>query len=255
MLKLSKTLLVVSVILLFFSCGKSNSPTSSVIAQSDRIISSTNYSARNPQQNSSIDDPAIQRFLVPPEIAVMQATIQVKSNSFSEVANLIDTNSSKVVTSISQVKGCSAEIVNYQYPRETYGKRIVNETPTYLSSLEIKTIISFAGMNTVEQRIKQLNSCLQAIPQLKLEKASKNSDINLSFSEVIPTVSNADSYRKQLLENKFTRLREIANLSETPSQFKASDTKCTSNGTVRVRNRSLSNIELDIDFKCLQFNK
>ena len=89
----------------------------------------------------------------------------------------------------------------------------------------------------------------------KLENSPKNTSISFNLSPAIPTVKNTDRYRQQILETKFTRLREVANLTETSSQFQANETKCTSNGIIIIRDRSLDEIELDIDFKCLQFDR
>ncbi|VEP18841.1 conserved exported hypothetical protein [Hyella patelloides LEGE 07179] len=255
MLKFYKALAAISLLLLFFSCGKSDRSTTSVTAQSDFIVSGSDYSSKNQEANILPYDPAIKNFLIPPEIAVMQATINAGGNSFNEVAALIDTNTNKVIQSISSTEGCSANIVDYQHPRKTYGKRVLSDSATYYSNLQIEIIISFAEMNNVQQRIEQINNCWQAISTSKLEAQEKDSTISLTLSDVIPTIENVDRYRKQLLETKFDTLKEVANLSETPSQFNASDTKCTSKGDVKVVKRSLSNIELDVDFNCLQFNR
>lgn len=255
MLKFYKALAAVSLLLLFFSCGKSDRSTTSVTAQSDLIVSSSDYSSKNQEANILPHDRAIKRFLVPPEIAVMQATINAGGNSFAEVATLIDTNTNKALRSVSNTEGCSANILDYQHPRETYGKRVLSDSTMYYSNLQIEIIISFAEMNNVQQRIEQINNCWQAISTSKLEAQEKDSTISLTLSNVVPTIENADRYRKQLLEAKFETLQEVANLSETPSQFNASDTQCTSKGDVKIVKRSLSNIELDVDFHCLQFDR
>lgn len=251
MSKFSRTVFVTSCLLLFFSCGRNNnSSTSSVIAQS----SADRYN-NNPQQNSVVDDLANKPFLVPPEIAILEATVLVRGTSFTEVASLVEANSSQVIKSISQVKGCSASIINYQHPKQIYEKRIGADSPLYGSSSNIKAIIAFEGMNSVEERIDRLNNCLQAIPKLSVDNLPKNTTVSLSLSEAVPTVKNIGLYREQILKTKFDRLQQIANLAETPSQFNVSDTKCTSNGTVFISDRTLSNLKLDVDFQCIQFGK
>jgi hypothetical protein len=258
MLKFYQALTVTSLLLLFFSCSRSNNSNPSVIAQSNSsasVSSESEYSSPNQQTTFVSYDPAKKRFLVSPEIAVMQAKVSAKGKSFAEAAQLIEVNSDKVIKNLAAVQGCSATITNYQYPTEEFGKRVLDDTPVYFSSLEIDILISFDGLNSTSDRIKRLNNCVQALPELKLDTTEKNISIGLSLSEAIPTIKNLDNYRQQLLEAKFSSLQEVTNLAAAPSQFQANETKCTSKGIVQIANRSLSNIELDIDFNCQQFNK
>lgn len=261
MLKLPHTLTLISLLLLFFSCSKNNEPHPSVIAQNETnlaessVSSDENYSQNHQTANFVPNDPANKGFLVPPDLAVTQATIQVKGSSFTEVASLIELNTDKVLKSIATVQGCSATINNYQYPREDYGKRILDDSAVYFGSSELEIRISFAGLNTVADRIKQLNNCLQSLSGLNLTSSAKNASINLTLADVMPTINNLDRYRQELLAAKFNSLEAVANVAAQPSQFNANDTKCTSKGIVQIVSRSLSNIELDIDFNCQQFNK
>lgn len=241
--------LAASVFLLFFFSSKSDR-VPSVIAQSSEYY--------NESQQPSIaqsNDPAIKRFFVPSEIAIMQGNIRVTSSSFSETFDLIENSTETVLQSINNTEGCSAEIYDYQHPRKTLEKRISGDSATYFSNLDIAITASFDNANNVQEKMKQLNDCFQAIPQLKLDNPPKDTNIKLNLSPAVPTVMNANKYRKQILETKFVQLKEVANLSNNPPQFNASDTKCTSKGDVKIVSRTFSNIELDVDFNCQQFNK
>lgn len=248
MQKLYQALTMGSLLLLFYSCNKNNSP--STIAQSP------SYSENTQQPNTVTDALKSDRFLVPPEIAIMQANIRATNKSFTKTFELIETNTDRVIQSINNTDGCRADILNYQHSEEAssnrdYGFKNFDDL-IYTSSLDLEITISFDNNNSVKERIQQLNNCIQAVPQLTSDD-SENGSISLNLSQPIPTVKNASEYRKQLLGTKFASLQEVANLSETPSQFNASDTKCTSKGNIQIINRSLSNIELDIDFNCQQF--
>ena len=238
-----KALAASAFLLLFFSCSKSDR-VSSVIAQRSEYY--------NERQQPSIvpNDPAIKKFVVPSEVATMQAKIRVTSKSFSETFDLIENNTETVLQSINSTEGCSAEIYDYQHPRGTSGTRISEDNLTYFSSVDMAITVSFDNVNNVQEKMKQLNSCLQAVPQLKLDNLPKGTDIKFNLSPALPTIINANKYRKQLLEAKFIQLREMANLSNTPPQFNASNVKCTSKGNVQIVSRTFSNIELDVDFDC-----
>lgn len=248
MQKLYQTLTIGSLLLLFYSCNRNNSP--SITAQSPSLTENTQ------QPNTVIDDRRSDLLFVPPEIAIMQAKLQATGDSFAKTFELIDANADRVIQSINNTDGCRAELFDYQHPQEANNNRSYSSKNSdnliYTSSLDLEITISFDNNNSVKERIQQLNNCLQAIPQLTSED-SENNRISLNVAQPIPTVKNASEYRQQLLETKFASLQEVANLSETPSQFDASNTKCTSKGNVQIINRSLSEIELDIDFNCQQF--
>ena len=238
MLKRSKIVYFTCLLWLLFSCNRSQMSSSSVSA----------YQTSSSAKEFSLEDPAINRFIVIPEIAVMKTKIRVTASSFDEVAKLIEVNSQKVLKSIDNIEGCSARILDYQHPVEQRAGKLGKAF--LFSSLELEILISFAEMKNVKERIKRVNNCLQGIPELTIEKKQKNVTIHHVRSDVMPTIQNAQKYRQKLLESKFTALKEVANLSEPATQFNASDTRCTSKGIVKVVKRSLSGIELDIDFDC-----
>ena len=97
---------------------------------------------------------------------------------------------------------------------------------------------------------------MQTISELKLDNPNpKKTSAFLNVTNPLPTITNANKYRKQLLTKKFSGLKEVSAIAENPTQFNAKDTKCTTNGNVYVTKRSLGKLELDVDFKCLQFGK
>jgi hypothetical protein len=69
----------------------------------------------------------------------------------------------------------------------------------------------------------------------------------------MPTIRDVGKYRQKLLRAKLIPLQEVTKLPNPPAQFKAEDTRCTSQGIVKIVNRSLSGIELDIDLDCYRF--
>ena len=120
----------------------------------------------------------------------------------------------------------------------------------------MKATISFAGMNDIQARIRQVNKCMQTISGLKLDNpAPKKTSVHLNVTNPLPTITNANKYRKQLLARKFSGLKEVAAIAENPTQFNAKDTKCTTNGNVNITKRSLNKLELDVNFNCQQFGK
>ena len=245
MLKLPKVLYLTCFLWLFLSCSSSQTSSSSVTTQSYQRQSDRNYG-----QKSYIKDPAINRLIIPPEIGVMRARIGATASSFAEVAKLIEVNSEKVLKSINSQEGCSASIIDYHHPVELSGKKLLADKRNYSSHLQLEILISFAEMKDIKERIKQVNDCLQAIPEVTIQKPKEKISVYLTLSDVMPTIQNAGKYRQQLLKAKFSGLKEVANLSEPATQFSASDTRCTSKGIVKVVERSLSGIELDVDLDC-----
>ena len=247
MLKYSRFIWLGCFLVLFISCGKDRVSTSSVSA------GSSGYKSNN--QATSPADPASDRFIVTPELAVMSATINTTANSDAIASQLLETSSQQLIKNFTQVPGCSAKIVDYQHPIPRYSKRIGSNTDwQYTSNLKLEMAIAFNKDKDIYQRIVQINNCLQAIPNLKTIKSpeDKNATVNLVTSKVIPTINNAGKYRQEILKTKFTALKEVASLTDPAVQFNAQDTKCTSKGNVKVINRQLSGIELDVDFDCIR---
>lgn len=248
MLKYLKVLVYIFPIslFLFLACGASQI--------SQRGDSRRDYSYNNSQsQKSFAKDPAFSRFTVPTEIAVINISISAYGTSFKEVSNLIELNAEEIIKNVSREKGCSANIQDsvqitngdlYDQQRE------INSNINYQSNLDLEILISFSEISTIKERMKQISKCLQKIHEIEFKKTEEVTEIAIYMSNVLPTIRNANGYRKQLLEHKFNTLQEIVDIKQQPLQFNASSTKCTSNGTVAIINRSLNEIELDIDFKC-----
>ena len=195
MFKLTKRLYLTCFLLIFLACSRNQTSSSSVTAQSYRSESN---------QTNLPQDPAIYRFIVPPEIAVMSAKISSKAGSFSSVIELLEASSAKLLKSISKIEGCSAKVVEYHHPSlNNPGKTILSDAQNYTSAMEQEIQISFAEIKEINERISQINTCLQAIPQLKIEqpKEVKDASIYLELSRVMPTIINVGKYRKKLLRN------------------------------------------------------
>jgi len=233
---------------LFLSCSQSKTTTSSSSVRASSYSYESNNNSVSPPR-----DPASDRFIVAPEIATISAVINATAGSFDETAELLTTNSKKLINSVTKIEGCSANIIDYQHPVAYNSRKIAtSDSQKYSGNMELEISANFAQAKDITARIKQLNSCLQAIPRLQVEDSPEEKDksINLSVSKAMPTVKNAGKHRQQLLKAKFVALKELTNLTEPANQFKASDIACTSLGNVNVVDRSLSGIELDIDLDC-----
>lgn len=248
MFKYSKTIWFSCILLVIVACG--NSDTSSSLAQS------RSYDYVEENKSLFINDPAGDRFIIPPEIMIIGGRINASSSYFSQTTKLLDIGSKQIINSLTATEGCSAKITDYQYPKvRNSSKVILSDNDKYLGNMSLEILVAFTTSKDIEERIQQLNICMEAIPQLKVEldQEDKNTNIYLEILQIMPTIENAAKYRNTLLEHKFKPLKEVANISEPATQFNASDTKCTSNGIVKVVNYSLNGVELDIDFDCRRF--
>lgn len=248
MFKYPKTIWFSCVLLVIVACG--NSDTSSSLAQS------RSYDYVEENKSLFLTDLAGDRFIVPPEIMIIGGRINASSSSFAQTTELLDIGSKQLINSLTAMEGCSAKITNYQYPKvRNSSKIVISDNVKYQGNMSLEILVSFANSKDIKERIHQLNTCMNAIPPLKVEldQDDKKTSIYLTISQEMPTIENAAKYRNELLERKFKSLKEVANISEPASQFNASDTKCTSNGIVKVVNYSLNGVELDIDFDCRRF--
>jgi len=248
---ISKTWLFLPWFLFFLSCATSQNNSSSIAIRSDGYESNS--------VNNTEADPALSRFIVPPELGVVQGRIRSSGTSFGEVTELLKTISNKLESGVAQTKGCSFNLIDYKHPFSTWSSRksLGSKSNKFSGSLKFEVLISLAETNNIRERIKQINSCLQAIPSLELEPEQQDKDTKINFylSGVLPTVKDAGKYRQELLKFKSKPFKEVVKLAEPATQFDANDTKCTSQGIVTIASRTLSAIELDIDFDCRRLTK
>ncbi len=254
MLKSPKLVWLSCLLLLFIACSRNQTSTSTspVQAQSSR----DDYESNNEPANT-LQDPASDRFVVPPEIAIMNAKISSTASSVVEANRLLELNSDNLAKKVTDVPGCSANMVNYDFPLDYSRKGISSKEEKYSGYIDFEILISFANAKDIKQRIKQVKNCSQVFSTLKMieSQQDENSNVDVVLSEIVPTIKDASKYRTKLLEAKIKPLQEVAALSNSASasQFNASDIKCTSKGIVQVVDRSLRDIELNVDFDCRRF--
>ena len=169
-MKLSHLIAFSGCLLIFFACGNNKRSTTSVTAQNNRnLISSFESKSRSKQPITFPDDPASDRFLVDPEIAVITLNLRGSGNSFSETSELINNNTYIIFKSINQAKGCTVEVTDYSSPQKNYQSKVSFDKTPFSGSQEMKVTISFAGMTDIHARIEKLNKCMQTISEFELE--------------------------------------------------------------------------------------
>ncbi len=220
MLKSPKLIWLSCLLLLFIACSRNqtSTSTSSVQAQSSQSFRD-DYESNKPA--NSPQDPAVDRFVVTPEIAIMSAKISSTANSVAEANRLLELNSDNLSKKVTDVPGCSANMVNYESPLADSRKVNNSEKQKYYGYIELEILISFANAKVIKQRIKQVRNCLQAFSTLKMVKSQQdeNSKVDFVLSKIVPTIKDASKYRTKLLEAKIKPLQEVAALSNSATQF------------------------------------
>jgi len=147
--------------------------------------------------------------------------------------------------------GCSARIADYTQPLQKLAARGKSDASSYTSTINVELEMTFTSLDTIDDRIERLDDCLGRIPDADAKSEDKEA-IALSFSAIVPTIRDVSVHRDTLLQQHFDRLSAVAAADAPPSQFQASETRCTSDGTVSIVSRQLSGIELAVDLTCKQ---
>ena len=232
------------ILFLFFACGRASGPPESVNAQS------RSYDSQPAAPLPAPSDPARQPFIVPPEVAVMTVSLVTTQESFAASTQLVQEKAALLVTQVEEGNGCTARIVDYRQPVQPLGKYFRWDADQYTSQIDVEMKIDLDGLNSVTERIQRLDDCVQRMPQFADKDTKKEEAIAVSLSTAMPTIRDASVHRDQLLQRRFAPLQAVVNTAQPPGQFKATQTQCTSNGDVRIVARSLSGIELDVNFEC-----
>ena len=239
----TKVMTLAGLLFVAYACGRTSAPSSSV-AQSRSDYDSSRI------QTVSAQDPALQRFIVPPELALMTLSLVATEESFPESTQLLQDSAAAVVEAVDG-NGCSARMLEYTQPALSWGQSGLYDG-RYSSQIDVEVEVSFAGLNEVGDRITRLDECVQLIPEFTTDNGKRDARLAIATSSVMPTLQDANRYRDELLQQRFTALQEVAAAANPPGQFEASKTVCTSDGTVKIVNRNISGIELDVDFYCEQ---
>ncbi|MEM9213058.1 MAG: hypothetical protein AAGD25_01655 [Cyanobacteria bacterium P01_F01_bin.150] len=248
--KAAKLVGLAGTLVLFFSCGRASGPPSSVIAQSSRSDDSRGYA-----EAVVPNDPARQPFLIPPDLAVMTVSLSTTQSSFSASTQLLQEKADLLLTKVGEGDGCVARILDYRQPTQPAGKYFRWDGDQYTSQIDLALDIDFDGLSSVTNRIQRLNNCIQRIPQFVDKDTKKEEAILVVLSAAMPTIRDASVHRDELLQRRFAPLQSVVDAAQPPGLFKAEQTRCTSNGDVRIVERTLSGVELDVNFECVQLEE
>ena len=240
----AKTSALAGTLLLAFACGRASGPPSSVVAQS------RSYDSDARQTLSLPDDPARQPFVVPPELVVMTVSLSATQESFATSTQQLQEKTDLLMTKVGEGKSCTAKILDYRQPVQPSGRYFRWDADRYTSQMDVELEIALEGLTSVSERIQRLDDCVQRIPQFTDADTKKEEAIAIALSAAMPTVRDASVHRDTLLQRRFEPLQAVASAAQPPGQFEAAQTQCTSNGDVMIVGRSLSGIELDVNFEC-----
>lgn len=229
-------------LLLFFACGRASSPRTS-IAQSR-----SSYDA--PIDTPSPSDPAQQPFVVPPELAIISARLSTTQPSFAAATQLLQEKTDRLLSDVNAGSFCGANILDYRQPVPPLDKYFRWDADQYTSQIDVEIEVSFEGVTAISERIQRLDDCIQRIPEFATVETKKEEAIAMALSPALPTIQDPTIHREALLLRQFAPLQAVADAAQPPSQFTAIATQCTSNGDVKIVGRSLSGIELAVDFEC-----
>ncbi|NOY89574.1 MAG: hypothetical protein GXP55_00095 [Deltaproteobacteria bacterium] len=113
-------------------------------------------------------------------------------------------------------------------------------------SVSVRVDALLTGLEDVDARAERLEHCLARIDAA----ADRREDGVVRRGAPLLTVDQPEAYRAELLTRAFRDLRAVAATTDTPPQFTAEATRCTSAGHVVIRSRSLTGIVLGVDFSC-----
>ena len=236
-----------AILLLFFACGRASGPPTSVEAQSR----SSNKRSHSPLPLPN--DPAQSPFIVPPDLAVITIGLSTTQPSFAASTQLLQDKAELLLAKITEGEGCVARGLDYRQPIQPVGQYFRWDADQYTSQIDVELNIALDGLASVTDRIQRLDDCVQRIPQFANKDTKKEEAIAVALSPVLFTLRDSSVYRDELLQKRFAPLQAVADAAQAPGQFRASQTQCTSNGEVMIVARSLSGVELDVNFECTRF--
>ncbi|MBL4683419.1 MAG: hypothetical protein JKY37_02425 [Nannocystaceae bacterium] len=184
---------------------------------------------------------AAHQLRVVPDVAQVAVDVRLRAKTFEESVDLGRSVTPSLRARWSQDEGCASTQLDRSVPERVSDK-------SWTSTVHFELRVSLKGMETVEQRAQQIEMCIGRVHAVEGDPKLAGVTIVVgrpSFELHDPTV-----YQQQLLRRRFAPLLTVASTTGAPSQFNVQALECTSQGSIRVVQRTLAGLTLEVDFDC-----
>ncbi len=240
-----------------FACSASNTPPEPrpvmSAAPAKRGLSDTFTRSYRTEVQKAPDaqDPADVLFSVAPDAARSEAVLTVWAGTHVDASRKALAASQQVLETLGSTGECSGTLRDYSPPRPV-GQVVTPDGDEFESGWQAEVAVTveanLSGLRTVQKRAQRIDQCFGALHALNPDSAPAMKNVGARLGALLIRVDAPHRYRAALLAAKTDQLARLS--APRVAQFHAEDTRCTSRGEVRVVQRSLSGVALDIDFAC-----
>lgn len=180
---------------------------------------------------------------VPPDRALVRVDVSMKAEAYAGARTDTQSVAQQVVDKIAAVDGCTASIEESMTPHAT-------GTKEWTGSAIVRLDASLEGLNSLGERTARVDACVEPLHSLREAGGETMDRAEIRVGAPWYTLDQPSQHRTALLRAALAPLAEVAELEDTPPQFDALATKCTSEGRVSIVDRSATEIGLTVDLTC-----
>lgn len=184
---------------------------------------------------------AAHQLRVAPDVARVAIDVRLRAKTFDESVELARAVTNSLQPRWSQDEGCATTQFDRSVPERVAEKR-------WTSTTHFELRIGLHGLETVEQRAQQIEMCMGRVHAA--ERDPELAGVTIVVGRRSLQLDNPTEYRQQLLQRRFAPLLAVARTTGAPSQFNVQALECTSQGSVRIVQRTLVGLTLEVDLDC-----
>lgn len=180
---------------------------------------------------------------VPPDRAFVPIEVEIVHKSFEKAAKEVRAAVERTLLSVRDFDYCSVNLHDYDPPRPS--------GDLWIAVGALRADIHLGGINDVSERMDRLDNCLRSwrtnasVRDRGKDKVLKPGT-RLFLGEPVLVIDDPASHRETLLKSWATRLEAAASGVSAP-QWHPTDLRCVASGIVRVTERSISALRLELE--------
>jgi len=176
---------------------------------------------------------------IPPDRALVHVQAEAKGGDRLAASSGAMLLGQALATEIGDEGMCQARVVDRGAVR-------FNGRQDWRGRISLRVDALLTGLPSVDARAERIEHCLARIDAA----ANGREEGAVRMGAPLLTLDQLETHRGELLARAFSDLTAVAGTTDTPTQFDANATHCTSGGHVNIVERSLDGIVLGVDMTC-----
>lgn len=180
---------------------------------------------------------------VSPDRALTRVDVLMEASTYASARTETQAVADELVARIDAIEGCDARIDGSDAP-------VAAGREAWRGSVAVRVDADLGGLSDLAARTSRVDVCIEPLHTLRDDGGDAMDRAEIRVGAPWYTVDDPGQHREALLRVALAPLAEVAALGDTPPQFEARATRCTSRGDVSIVERSATEVGLTVDLEC-----